>query len=71
LTIFDGIAGKGVYSTYALALGRDEQAREDVATLLRTYSSLTLNQARSMTPFSKEDLVETYLDELRQAGTPD
>jgi adenylate cyclase len=54
-----------------VALGRDEQAREHVATLLKTYPGLTLNQARSMTPFSRDDLLERYLDELRQAGVPD
>lgn len=63
--------GRLLSAANLVALGRDEQAREDVANLIKTYPNLTLNQVRSMTPFSREDLLETYLDELRQAGVPD
>ena len=67
----DFATGRLLLAANLVVLGRDEQAREEVATLLKAYPSLTLKQVVAMTPFSREELLEKYLDELRRAGVPD
>ncbi len=63
--------GRLLLAANLVALGQIEQAREDVEALLSTFPSLSLKQVVAMTPYSREDLLEKYLNQLRQAGVPE
>ena len=50
----------------------DRSQRSLVCTIiLQENSNLTLSQVRSMVPFSREEYVSQYLEQLRQAGVPE
>jgi len=63
--------GRLLSAAILVAKGRGEEAREEVSALIKTYPDLSLEQVVEMTPLSRKDLLDNYLDELRQAGVPE
>jgi tetratricopeptide (TPR) repeat protein len=71
----------GEYPTYATAyrqraaalaaLGRLEDARSDMATLLRLVPGLTISQVRIRVPVKEHEAMERWLNALRKAGLPE
>jgi len=54
-----------------MAAGRADEARAEITAILQANPNLTLTQVRAMAPFSKEENLNRYLDQLRQAGLPE
>ena len=57
-------------ANYAAA-GRDEDARSQIAGLLRDHSDVNVSHAVRQAPYRKRDDLERYLTLLRRAGLPD
>ena len=65
------VAGRVLLVANHMAAGRTDEARAEVTTILQANPNLTLTQVRSMVPFSREEYVDQYLEQLRQAGVPE
>lgn len=65
------VAGRVLLAANHMAAGRADEARAEITAILQANPNLTLTQIRAMAPFSKEENLNRYLDQLRQAGLPE